>query len=213
MHDNLFSMHSCIRAMADSRWKRVSARRYAVQVSLCILTVYVSSYMAQLACPTAMIWIIAPYFSLVISFATHFGPPGVPASRTYCFITTVVLLYLDKAATAIGDTAEPSFNQSAFQHRAVHFALAFFVLSELEYHRQYFAAKGLDKINTSTCALSSQTLIPRSTSHDNHEDTSMCYLLLREVNMSQKGDWRQSATASYMSTSSMAYHFKSSAAV
>jgi hypothetical protein len=61
-----------------------------------------------------------------------------------------MLLYLDKAATAIGNVAEPSFERSGFQHSAVHFALAFFVLSELEYHRQYFAAKGLDKINTSS---------------------------------------------------------------
>lgn len=54
-----------------------------------------------------------------------------------------MLSYLDTAATAIGKTAEPSFDNAGLQHYAVHFALAFFVLSELEYHRQYFAAKGI----------------------------------------------------------------------
>jgi len=143
-------MPSLTRAMADRRWKCVSASRYAVQVSLCMCAVYLSSLMAQTSTPTAMIWGSAPYIGLVVAFGTRFGPADMTASQTYCVITTVILLFLDKAATAIGKTAEPNFAATRLQHRAVHFALAFFVLSELEYHRQYYATRSFKNSDTSS---------------------------------------------------------------
>ncbi|KAI4685730.1 uncharacterized protein J4E88_003565 [Alternaria novae-zelandiae] len=136
--------------MADRRWKCVSASRYAVQVSLCSFVVYLSTLIAQTSTPTVMIWGSAPYIGLVVAFGTRFGPSDMIASQTYCVITTVILLYLDKAATAIGKTAEPNFEDTGLQHRAVHFALAFFVLSELEYHRQYYATKSFKKSDKSS---------------------------------------------------------------
>ena len=138
------------RAMADSRWKCVSCRRYVLQVSLCMFAVYLSSLIARTSSPTPMIWGSAPYIGLVVAFVTRFGPADTTASQTYCVITIVVLLYLDKAATSIGKTAEPNFGETGLQHRAVHFALAFFVLSELEYHRQYYSTKSFKKSDKSS---------------------------------------------------------------
>ena len=143
-------MPSLTRAMADRRWKCVSASRYAVQVSLCMFAVYLSSLITQTSTPTVMIWGSAPYIGLIVAFGTRFGPADMTASQTYCVITTVILLYLDKAATAIGKTAEPNFEATGLQHRAVHFALAFFVLSELEYHRQYYATRAWEYSDTSS---------------------------------------------------------------
>ena len=128
----------------DMEWERVSWRRYAAHFSLCVLTVYISNLITETPFPTAMIWGGAPYIGLIVSLATQFGPPGVPASQMYCSITAVMLLYLDKAATALGKAAEPSFDNTGIQQHAVHFALAFFVLSELEYRRQYIVAKGME---------------------------------------------------------------------
>ena len=128
----------------DMEWERVSWRRYAAHFSLCVLTVYISNLITETPFPTAMIWGSAPYIGLIVSLATQFGPPGVPASQMYCSITAVMLLYLDKAATALGKAAEPSFDNTGIQQHAVHFALAFFVLSELEYRRQYIVAKGME---------------------------------------------------------------------
>ena len=90
-----------------------------------------------------------PYIGLVVAFGTRFGSVNMTASQTYCVITTVILLYLDRAATAIGKTAEPNFEETGLQHHTVHFALAFFVLSELEYHRQYYATKSFKNSDTS----------------------------------------------------------------
>jgi len=140
-------MPSLTRAMADRRWKCVPASRYAVQVSLCMFTVYLSSLITQTSTPTVMIWGSAPYIGLVVAFGTR---PGMTASQTYCVITTVILLYLDKAAAAIGETAEPNFEASGLQHCAVHFALAFFVISELEYHRQYYGTRSFQKSDKSS---------------------------------------------------------------
>jgi hypothetical protein len=130
--------------MMDMEWERVSWRRYAAHFSLCVLTVYIPNLITEAPFPTAMIWGCAPYIGLIVSLATQFRPPGVPASQMYCSITAVMLLYLDKAATALGKAAEPSFDNTGIQQHAVHFALAFFVLSELEYRRQYSVAKGME---------------------------------------------------------------------
>ncbi|KAI4942787.1 hypothetical protein J4E91_009706 [Alternaria rosae] len=97
--------------------------------------------MAQTSSPTAMISGSAPYIGLVVAFGTRLGPADTTASQTHCVVTTVIFLYLGKAATVIGKAAEPNFEATGLQHRAVHFALAFFVLSELEHHRKYYATK------------------------------------------------------------------------
>lgn len=55
-----------------------------------------------------------------------------------------MLLYLNRAVTALGKTAEPTFGNTGLQHHAVHFAAAFFVLSELDYRRQYIMTKGME---------------------------------------------------------------------
>ena len=128
----------------DMEWERVSWRRYAAHLSLCVLTVYISNLITKTPFPTAMIWGSAPYIGLIVSLATQFGPPGVPAPQMYCSITAVMLLYLNRAATALGKTAEPSFDNTGLQYHAVHFAAAFFVLSELEYRRQYITTKGME---------------------------------------------------------------------
>ncbi|RYN51484.1 hypothetical protein AA0118_g10524 [Alternaria tenuissima] len=130
--------------MMDMEWERVSWRRYAAHFSLCVLTVYISNLITETPFPTAMIWGSAPYIGLIISLATQFGPPGVPASQMYYSITAGMLLYLNRAATTLGKTAEPSFDNTGLQHHAVHFAAAFFVLAELEYRRQYIMTKGME---------------------------------------------------------------------
>ncbi|KAB2109918.1 hypothetical protein AG0111_0g1517 [Alternaria gaisen] len=144
VHGNPPPIYRQFGAMMDMEWELVSRRRYAAHFSLCVLTVYISNLIAQTPFPTAMIWGGAPYIGLIVSLATQFGPPGVPASQMYCTITAVMLLYLNKAATALGKAAEPTFDNTGLQHHAVHFAIAFFVLSELEYRRQYIMTKGME---------------------------------------------------------------------
>jgi hypothetical protein len=148
------------------------------------LAVYVSSLMAKTPFPTAMIWGGAPYLGLLLSFATRFGPPGIPASQLYCSITTVILLYLGKAATAIGKTAEPSFGDSGRQHHAVHFALAFFVLSELAYHRQYFAYRGIENFLTSSWG----SLISDADPTFNVSRTAMAYWYNQRLDQRTEGE-------------------------
>ena len=129
------SHHLSLGSIIDKEWSRISRRRYAAHCALSLLAVGISNPTVQTAYPIAMTWGCAPYCAFAVWLLTQLGAPGIPASQSYCMATTIILLHLHHAATAMGTTTPLPFEFSTTQHSAVHLALSFFVLSELEYHR------------------------------------------------------------------------------
>jgi hypothetical protein len=139
----------------DAVMARISFRRYTAHILLSLLTVYIFDFFAQMTPhPNILIWGHAPSIGMLIQLATQLadalGQPGVLASKPYCIVTTLLLLYLHEGATAIGRfTTEQDSNFSRTHHNVIHLALAFLVLSELEFYRQYIFFRGFADFSTS----------------------------------------------------------------
>jgi hypothetical protein len=132
---------------------RISWRRYTVQVLLTLLAVYVSNFLVFTLHPTLCLWARTPALAMTMWFASQvadtFSLAKNPPSLHYCMATTTILLYLREAVKVIGRlTLEQNLNFSRTQHNTIHFALAFLVLSELQFYRQYIHYRGLKDYRT-----------------------------------------------------------------
>ncbi|KAF1834222.1 hypothetical protein BDW02DRAFT_598347 [Decorospora gaudefroyi] len=127
----------------------ISVRHYTALLLLSLLTVQLSDFFARSPHFAILVLGCAPPCGFIIWITTQFGPPGIPTSPPYCIATAYVLLYLYEGATAIEKYATSlGSNFSRTQHSVVHFGLAFFVLSELEFYRQYIAFRGIQDWRT-----------------------------------------------------------------
>jgi hypothetical protein len=83
---------------------------------------------------------------LVIFVARLVADTGlISASGQYCTTASVLLLSQHRLTKHIGrHVIEHASGFTAIQHNAIHFALSFFVISELKFYRQYIAFKWFD---------------------------------------------------------------------
>lgn len=132
---------------------RIPLRRFAAQVFFSVLATVIPNLLQR--------WSILPISGLVALVCgassdlalTYRNPLVKPRSPRYCISLSISLGYLHQATTAIGErlVLDPSPGFSQTQHVAVHFCLAFIVISEFEFYRAYidfknFEPGGLDAI-------------------------------------------------------------------
>ncbi|KAF2128323.1 hypothetical protein P153DRAFT_317997, partial [Dothidotthia symphoricarpi CBS 119687] len=124
---------------------RIPPRRFATQVFFSVLATLIPSLLQKWN-----ILLLSGLVALVCGASTdlaltYLNPLAKPRSPPYCISLSMCLGHLHQATTALGQRLlDSSSGFSQTQHAAVHFCLAFFVISEFEFYRAYTDFKNFE---------------------------------------------------------------------
>ncbi|KAF1915276.1 hypothetical protein BDU57DRAFT_268413 [Ampelomyces quisqualis] len=121
-------------------WRYISYRRFAAHILLSWLAVCILHLMWQFAIHWMLAWGFAWIGGTLVCYAFDvLNISSHPPPHMYCIYTCILLASLRPLTSFINEWCtnhvEPGFTQT--QYLAVNFALAFLVLTELEYYRSY----------------------------------------------------------------------------
>jgi len=124
---------------------QIPLRRFATQVFFSVLAILIPNLLQR--------WDVLPLSGLIALVCgssadlalTFRNPLAKPRSPQYCIPLSMCLGCLHQATTALGKRLlDSSAGFSYTQHVAVHFCLAFFIISEFEFYRAYTNFKNIE---------------------------------------------------------------------
>lgn len=128
------------------------SRQYDTPIISPLCSAHHALLVSGLSLPHHLRKALQPILILVIFVASLVPETGlISASPQYCTTASVLLLSQHRLKKLIGrHVIEHASGFTATQHNIIHFALSFFVISELEFYRQYVAFKGFDNWSTAS---------------------------------------------------------------
>ncbi|CAO2655585.1 Nn.00g043880.m01.CDS01 [Neocucurbitaria sp. VM-36] len=120
---------------ATAAMTRISWRRYTVQLLWSLCAVILPYHICQNGEDIIQLLGTASLCSSLSMFASDFLQQYSSASPAYCGTVTFLLVLLHRASSLLGRYIAGESGFTTSQHVAVHLALGFYILSELEFYR------------------------------------------------------------------------------